>query len=39
MRLLIIEDDMTLANSIGDYLREDFDVDFAYDGEEGLYED
>ena len=38
MRLLIIEDDMTLANSIGDYLREDFDVDFAYDGEEGLYE-
>lgn len=38
MRLLIIEDDMTLANSIGDYLREDFDIDFAYDGEEGLYE-
>ncbi|MBP1917793.1 response regulator transcription factor [Youngiibacter multivorans] len=38
MKLLIIEDDITLANSIGDYLREDFDVDFAYDGEEGLYE-
>lgn len=38
MKLLIIEDDMTLANSIGDYLREDFDVDLAYNGEEGLYE-
>jgi len=38
MKLLIIEDDITLANSIGDYLREDFDVYFAYDGEEGLYE-
>lgn len=38
MRLLIIEDDKLLAESVGDYLKEDFTVDFAYDGEEGLYE-
>ena len=36
--MLIIEDDRLLAESIADYLEENFSVDLAGDGEEGLYE-
>ena len=38
MKMLIIEDDRLLAESIADYLEENFSVDLAGDGEEGLYE-
>ena len=38
MRMLIVEDDRSLAESIADYLRDNFTIDIAHDGEEGLYE-
>jgi len=38
MKMLIIEDDKLLAESIKDYLKDSFSVDLAKDGEEGLYE-
>ena len=38
MKMLIIEDDKLLAESIGDYLSDNFSVDLAGNGEEGLYE-
>ena len=38
MKMLIVEDDRLLAESIADYLRDSFSVDLAHDGEEGLYE-
>ena len=38
MRLLIVEDEVLLAAQVDKYLREnDFVVDMATDGEEGLY--
>ena len=38
MRILLVEDDMELAQSIKFQLeKEDFTVDVCYDGEEGLY--
>lgn len=36
--MLIVEDDKLLAESIADYLKDNFEVDVASDGEEGLYE-
>lgn len=38
MKMLIVEDDKLLAESIADYLKDNFEVDVASDGEEGLYE-
>ena len=38
MKMLIVEDDRLLADSIADYLKDTFSVDVAHDGEEGLYE-
>lgn len=38
MKMLIIEDDKLLAESVRDYLEENFSIDIAYNGEEGLYE-
>lgn len=37
MKILIIEDDKLLNESIGKGLKEDFNCEHAYDGEEGLY--
>ena len=36
MRILIIEDERVLSNTIRDFFKEDFEIDQAFDGEEGI---
>ena len=36
MRILIIEDEKALSNAIKDSLKIEFEIDQAFDGEEGL---
>ena len=36
MRILIVEDDRILAQTIEQILKSKYDIDHAYDGEEGL---
>ena len=36
MRILIVEDDKILAKTIEQCLGEKYDIDHAYDGEEGI---
>lgn len=39
MRILLVEDDRELSDTVGILLKkEKYDVDFSYDGEEGLYQ-
>ena len=36
MKVLVVEDDKILSKTIGQILSGKYDIDFAYDGEEGL---
>lgn len=36
MKILVVEDDKILAQTIGQCIQKKYDVDFAYDGEEGI---